>query len=241
MKIITKDSSIIESIFRQFLEQLEKKLEEKAPIIEARIREINFSLWKMTKTYDSLINGQLTHEFGIPQGEAPSRVDAILERISKSMAVRVKKFPKRGKRYIGLRLYILRSPIRSQIFDMPEAIVETEKEMTSQFSNDFAAFSGGENISGGTGLGPKRDLPWLQWLLKEGNKFIIIGYRYEDIVDARSRSGKGLMIPDDTTSWRVPPEYSGTSNDNWLTRTLLEDRKFLIGEYGRIINEVLES
>jgi hypothetical protein len=64
-------------------------------------------------------------------------------------------------------------------------------------------------------------IPWLQWLLIEGDKFIITGYTYivEPTVVEKSRTDKGIMHKS-TRSWRVPPAHSGTPDDNFLTRAL---------------------
>lgn len=239
MRIAESNSEIAEMILAAFMKQIEDILESKFQIIETRIRAENVRLWQNTETYDSLLNGDLNHEFGFKKGTAKKKVDTILEEISKSLIVRPRKFRKKSTEKIGLDIRVLNKNIKSRIFDLEEAQNETDKDMTSAFSNDFAAFSGGAGISGDTN--PTKTLPWLHWLLVRGNRFIIFNYRYEDVTSPRSRSGKGLMIPDEGENWRVPPEFSGTKNSHWLIRALQQERKYLISEYGRIINEVLES
>lgn len=61
-----------------------------------------------------------------------------------------------------------------------------------------------------------KPLPWLEWLLTLGNTIVVAGYQYtpEDL----GRSGGGTMNPG--TGWRVPPQYSGTIEDNFITRAL---------------------
>lgn len=65
-------------------------------------------------------------------------------------------------------------------------------------------------------------LPWLQWLLLDGNQILIS----ESIIvlgpNPNSRTGFAIMRPSQTGSWRVPSEFSGTSQDNWLTRTITD-------------------
>ena len=58
------------------------------------------------------------------------------------------------------------------------------------------------------------DLHWLDWLLTQGDKIIIIGYRYEPV--GRGRSGVGSMKIGG--SFRVPPQFSGDLKDNFITR-----------------------
>lgn len=81
-------------------------------------------------------------------------------------------------------------------------------------------------------------LPWLRWLLLEGETNIVIGYYYVENTDRRksissfSRTGTGIMRkrgepksfkrhwsqPYSPKNWSVPPEFAGTENDNWFTR-----------------------
>lgn len=59
------------------------------------------------------------------------------------------------------------------------------------------------------------DLHWLDWLLIQGDTTIIVGYGY--IPAARGRSGGGYMSLGKV--WRVPPEFSGTATNNFITRS----------------------
>ncbi len=59
-------------------------------------------------------------------------------------------------------------------------------------------------------------LEWLDWLLLKGSQMIVIGYKYEP--GTGGRSGGGTMTGGG--SWRVPPQYSGTSDNNFITRAL---------------------
>lgn len=240
MKILESNSQIADMIMKEFLRQLHEELTIKASEISARIKAKNIEIWKKTDTYWSLLNGTLNHEFGFKKGTAEGKVNAVLDAMSKSIGVIPVKFKKRGLDYVGLRIYVLRRSIPDDIFHMEEAKVQTDEEKETKFSNDFAQFSGGSSIDG-SNTTITRELPWLNWLLREGNSFIILNYRYEPVTSDRSRSGKGLMIPDDNENWKVPTEYSGTINSHWLIRALKAERKHLISEYGRIINEVLES
>ena len=60
-------------------------------------------------------------------------------------------------------------------------------------------------------------LPWLDWMLTQGNATIITGYEY-NAGTGLGRSGGGNMKSGG--AWRVPPEYAGTLDDNFVTRAL---------------------
>jgi hypothetical protein len=61
------------------------------------------------------------------------------------------------------------------------------------------------------------DLHWLNWLLTMGNSVIIANYNYSPKSNT-GRSRQGIMKFGG--SFRVPPQYSGTDTDNFITRAL---------------------
>jgi len=61
------------------------------------------------------------------------------------------------------------------------------------------------------------DLHWLQWLLEKGDAIIIDSYEYSP-QSGFGRSGGGSMKLGG--SWRVPPEYAGTPEDNFISDSL---------------------
>lgn len=61
------------------------------------------------------------------------------------------------------------------------------------------------------------DLHWLDWLLTRGDTTIIVGYQYQP-GQGDGRTGGGKMT--EGTFWRIPPEYSGSQSDNFITRAL---------------------
>lgn len=58
------------------------------------------------------------------------------------------------------------------------------------------------------------DLHWLDWLLTLGDKIVVVGYNYEPGGDGRS--GGGSMTKG--AAFRVSPSFSGTVDDNFITR-----------------------
>lgn len=233
MKIKESTEKIQKQIEKIILRQVYEKLKRIAPLIRQDIIDVNLELWKSTETYNSLLYGDLTHELGFPEGQAQRMVDAILDRISESIAV-VPRLPRRkntgNQMVMGFRIVTKSLP---GIEDMPEAEIDTGKDTVgTDFANDFAAF-------GATAI--SRKLPWVNWLLFRGNQYIIFNYEYVPIASERSRSGKGLMVYDDSENWKVPGEFSGTRNSNWITRTLTENTNYLTYKYCEIINKYMDK
>lgn len=62
------------------------------------------------------------------------------------------------------------------------------------------------------------NLHWLDWLLNRGDEIIVAGYQY-DPQTGIGRSKLGNMKTGG--SFRVPPEFSGTEQNNFITRALV--------------------
>jgi hypothetical protein len=63
------------------------------------------------------------------------------------------------------------------------------------------------------------DVEWLRWLTLEGDRLLVAEHHFVKGFTEFSRTGNGIMIRGG--SWRVPPEFSGTREDNWLLRALV--------------------
>lgn len=64
-------------------------------------------------------------------------------------------------------------------------------------------------------------LDWLNWLINLGTSTVVFGFSYTPATDGRS--GGGTMEQGGT--WRVPPQYAGTIDNNFITRTLEDHEK----------------
>ena len=62
-------------------------------------------------------------------------------------------------------------------------------------------------------------LPWLQWLLLEGDSIIIANFGVEYSNEAQGRAGPARMTRQ-ARPFRVNPKFSGTKDDNFITRSL---------------------
>ena len=81
----------------------------------------------------------------------------------------------------------------------------------SDFKNLLSLNEGHVNYNNG-------DLHWLDWLLIKGNAVIITNYQYNPSTGL-GRSGLGNMIPGNF--FRIPPQFAGTIQDNFVTRAFL--------------------
>ena len=76
------------------------------------------------------------------------------------------------------------------------------------------------------------DLHWLNWLLTEGDSVVVVGYSY--IPSSDGRSGGGTMSSGG--SFRVPPSFSGTISDNFITRAFSNREQELTKIMSRVLS-----
>lgn len=81
---------------------------------------------------------------------------------------------------------------------------------------------------------PNSKLNWLEWLLEKGDTPIIIGYRYS--ASNKGRTGGGIMKPGG--AFRIPPQFSGTEEENFVIRALVGEPQQQ--EIERIIRKALD-
>lgn len=142
----------------------------------------------------SMIAGKLKAEFGF--GDGASFVEPIIQWIVSRIKVFVSpyRFISTGRPGGGYR-------IKLAVFDL-DMITRLP---TASYLNDVNYF---------------RDIEWLRWLLSFGSTVIIKTFEIEYNFNASehvSRSGRAIMVPG--RGWRVPSEFAGTIDNNWITQT----------------------
>lgn len=144
-----------------------------------------------TPEYESLSNGKLRYEFGI------ANVDSKLASLVSVWSTNIQYNYKAPSIVAGkIRSTFSANMIRADFSDV--------------LYTDFAAVV--DTLRG-------YSLPWLEWLLLEGNKTIVKNYEVIMGPSRTSRTGYALM-KSSNRSWKVPSEFAGTRNDNWITRAI---------------------
>ncbi len=147
---------------------------------------------KDTPEYDSLLGGELSAIFGL---ENPAPILAsIIETVKNSMTVEIRPATYSSAGITaGITVNIL-----------------------------IADFSDVLNVSGVSYDSEGGFVDWLRWLLMAGDSVVIVDY---DVVFGSafvgSRSDFAIMEKNIGKGFRVPPEFSGTVSNNWLTRAFL--------------------
>lgn len=144
-----------------------------------------------TPEYESILSGKLKYEFGIPNPGV--KLANLLTVWSTNIEYHYKQPTITGSRILAS---FSANCIKADFSDV--------------LYTDFAAVV--DNLRGYT-------LPWLEWLLFEGNKTIVKKYEVSLGPNKKSRTGYAIM-KSSRKSWKVPSEFAGTSNDNWITRAI---------------------
>lgn len=191
IELLESDNEIQEIINRELIKELNKRLPGVFKQATQYIRQTILGSIKNQPEYVSLLSGSLKYEFGLP--DISSRLNSILDTIDKSLYVEYKSAKTNGSNISGGFFIGMVNSDFGDILSLSEATFLTEKGVP---------------------------LEWLKWLLIEGDKIIVIGYTFNIGNFKNSRTGGGIMSPSFSGSWRVPPEFAGTLENNWITRAV---------------------
>lgn len=196
LRLVDTNTKIRQDMLNAIAKHLTKTLSKAYANIITQIRKMTIQHLRSTETYEALAGGVLEGHFGFPKGTGVDKADAIIESVAKGIQIVTTPVTVHGNKFRGeLTVQVLRKNL-DEVFRLGNSILMT--------------FNKGEL------------LPWADWLLRRGNDIIIKQYEIS-WESGRGRSGQAIMIPDDSGFWQVPPEYAGTVNDNWLTRSILRE------------------
>lgn len=186
----------LKSEFKTYVYQAMSKLQ---PVFTAECKKLIQEGLINSETYKSLLDGDLRKELGlgVKNGsgvESKQALDEIVEAIQKS--IKVESIPASGENLGGMTIGLF----------------------LEDFSDALSA-NGAKYISRSTKNG-ETEIPWLRWLLLEGD--IVLFYGLMDQAPDFSRTDSYIMVEikkegGQLTPWRLPPKFAGSLASNWLT------------------------
>lgn len=186
VNIVESTNKIAFDIVKAIVKDLNKKMIPIIPQIEDVVRQKIFQGITSQPEYTAIQSGDLKIELGLINGA--NRLRTIIDVWALRLRTRFRPFRAfKNKITGGLRVEAIRSDY-ADVLKLAESILVTEK---------------GES------------LPWLRWLLFEGNNTIILDYSVRFQTGA-GRTGGGIMVKGG--SWGIPYEFAGGINDNFVTR-----------------------
>ena len=193
----------------KIVNDLEKILLNKMTIIANKLCGVVL-VYMIRNIYDMLLISDVGQDFAlelklyglIGSPDIYSRYKSICNRWAQSSKVEVvEKKIINNEPFIRIRYSAIQSDYQD-VLEMPEAYIVSESESR----------------------GTTSIIPWLQWLLLEGRRYVVKDFIFlsSDVAPTTSsRTGKGIMVPKkESGGWRVPEKFAGTIDDNFVTRTV---------------------
>ena len=205
--IVETNSEINTMILEIMADHINDTLNIAMPKITTEIKELVALSLREEPEYQSLLSGRLRAEFGLSD---TNMVDNIIDKLVSTIDVSrsTVSYNKIGL-VGGFTITMMKS-------DDMNGLIFTD--IASVISNNG------------------QHLPWLQWLLLEGNNAIVKNFDVKMGSYSQSRSGMAIMVSS-RDNWRVPPEFVGTISNNWTTRAIdrIEDKIYTL------IQDIIEA
>lgn len=194
IRIVESNSAIESLIMKEIINRLNKRAEKAIPRMKEQLSSLLRRELKKTNFYKECVHGTLRAEFGFIAGHERVIIDGIIDIIADEVQIDFTPFVNTRGIAIsgGYTIYMIDSQFRNAL-DSSLAVTMNKGEK----------------------------LPWLEWVLKEGDKIIIAGYKIVmgNFPGDKSRSKEAIMVKGGIRPfWRVPPQFSGVENANWITK-----------------------
>ena len=203
LKLIDPFSVIDSRINAAISEEVNKRLIRNKGFIETQMSKM-IQMWvrAQPEMLEIGLEKRLAGMLGIRKGLGPTAVDSIVMAVVAASSFRFSRFDKQMRGAAELNF------------------------QPTTFLNLLGLGTGHTKTKNGA------DLHWLDWLLMQGNKMIVVGYHYEP-ESGRGRSGLGAM--DQGGAFRIPPEMAGVSTDNFITRAFSGKEKDIMNLFQRAL------
>lgn len=191
LKILENNQIIQKNILSALLPEVTRYMDKAISIIKKDLPSIVDEAITSEPEYSSLLSGQLKFELGIP--DASSKIFNLINIWMSNMVIDYKPPT------------LTNSSIKSSF---------SAKLIRANFSDVLGTDDAyvNDTLRG-------YSLPWLEWLLLDGNATIVPNYEVIMGSNPRSRTGSAVMKIS-SGSWKVPDQFSGTISDNWITRAI---------------------
>lgn len=191
LKLLESSKEIQDKILEAMLPEIKKIMNDGIKHIKNNLSSIVELAIKDSPEYDSLISGKLKYEFGI--ADSNIKLSSLLTAWTSNIIYNYQQpMIRNGKIKSSFSANMIRVDFSDVLYADFSSVVDIERGYT---------------------------LPWLEWLLLEGNRTIIKNYEVIFGPSRFSRTGLAIMSPS-SRSWKVPSEFSGTMDDNWITRAI---------------------
>lgn len=206
LQLLDSAPSMRKSILEALSELVNSTIKKSIPELSNQIKEIARSAIKSEPEYFSLVNGELRYHFGIAN---ISNVDTVVDKLVDTLKININPIKISP---VGLSGGFSITMLNSNTFD---GVLDSDEAQVKDLDGGYS-------------------LPWLQWLLIRGNEIIVKNYEVKMGPNKYSRTGNAIMVASQD-SWRVPPAFVGSKENNWITRSLEKVDKDIISTIEKVV------
>jgi len=204
LNLLDNNTTITSNILQALIPEINSYMTKSVSKLRKILPSIIRNAITNTPEYDAILNGKLQYELGIP--DPAQKLAGLLDLWSTNISI------------------TYNAPRASKIRIVSSFSVNMIRvDFSDVLYSDYAIV-----VDGLRGY----SLPWLEWLLLYGNKTIVKNSKVVFGPNRSSRTGFALMR-ESSESWKIPSQYSGTIDDNWITRA--------IDRYGNDIEQAIDS
>ena len=204
LDVIENSSNFRRKILQEFANVFNKTTNAILPTITEAAQFKITEIMESSSLYNDIIFTSLRGHMGIPVGEEKQRIDEIVDTIIRSVHAKSNPLKLIGNDYSegSIQIVGIDNPLTfDRILSLPASIIVDEHG--------------------------RETFPWMEKILKLGNT-VIEDYRISfgnfSHPKAKSRSKIALMFKKQGTFWKVPSRYAGSYNENWITRTIKNNK-----------------
>ena len=192
------EGRLAKDIKTEILVEFKKRIDKLKTTLQKTISTQIENIIRADETYQSLLSGKLEGDLGIPPDVNLWVQTAMVSQIAQSLLITIftPQF-KQDNLDFAISLEILGDDFVS---------------LTKDTKASYTYFS--------TKQKQDKTIPWLDWLLLEGEKTLVQSYYVEYGAFPNSRTGKAIMVQKDGTGFSIDGEHAGTANDNFITRAI---------------------
>lgn len=190
--LIDSDSKIRSMIIDEMVKYINSKAKSAIPNIVLELSVLIENELRKTLVYKETQVGVLNALLGFKKGKERNIMDGIIAVIAKEIKVLFTPFKNNRGLFIdgGYEVYMIDSEFKKAL-------------------SHSLAFT----------LNKGDKLPWLEWLIKEGDKIIIKKHKVVIKPTTYGRSKEALMVESNLgPGWRIPSQFTGVENLNWITK-----------------------
>ena len=174
------------------LPDVNKAFRASLPGVLKKTRENFVDIMTSDQVITLLMNGQFDADLGFQPGEGKSIFLTMISALANDMRINYTPLSLSGNRISGgAELYVL--------------------------NEDFQVIL---NLPGVSRMTTGGLFPWLEWMLTQGDKIVIVGFDIHYGPFPNSRSGQAVMKADSTGFWKMPTDIAGTNGNNVFTKAI---------------------